>query len=289
VTTILEQARADLYANMNERGLLSVVGQKRVPSMADGDSKPSVSIASAMARRLSPTVRSTRLDGQTAGKIFEEEVTTFLRTTFPLLSSIRPGNWEVTRITGTSKSVIGDYEPYRHLEKLSQAVKNDRTLGALIGDSYAILPDVVVTRGPETDTQINASQPQDFVDDTLAHRTIIRQSNNPSRILHAVVSCKWTMRSDRAQNTRSEALSLVRGRKGRLPHIVAVTAEPLPSRLASLALGTGDLDMVYHLALHELMDAVDAEGDDTSKDLIETMVEGQRLRDIADLPLDLTV
>ncbi len=37
--------------------------------------------------------------------------------------------------------------------------------------------------------------------------------------------------SDRAQNTRSEALNLIRNRKGRLPHIVVVTEEPSPSRL----------------------------------------------------------
>ena len=45
----------------------------------------------------------------------------------------------------------------------------------------------------------------------------------------------------RSQNTRTEDLNLIRNRKGRLPHVVAVTAEPLPMRIASLALGTGDL------------------------------------------------
>jgi hypothetical protein len=41
-----------------------------------------------------------------------------------------------------------------------------------------------------------------------------------------------------------------------VPHIVAVTAEPLPSCLASLALGTGDIDCVYYFALVELEEAV---------------------------------
>jgi len=74
-------------------------------------------------------------------------------------------------------------------------------------------------------------------------------------ILHGSISCKWTLRADRAQNARTEALNLVRKRKGRVPHIVVVTAEPLPSRLASLALGTGDIDRVYHFALRELQEA----------------------------------
>ena len=64
------------------------------------------------------------------------------------------------------------------------------------------------------------------------------------------------MRSDRAQNTRTEALNLIRGRKGNTPLIVAVTFEPLPSRIASLAMGTGDLDCTYHGALNELLEAV---------------------------------
>lgn len=108
-------------------------------------------------------------------------------------------------------------------------------------------------------------------------------------MLHAVISCKWTMRSDRAQNARSEALNLIRNRKGRAPHIAVVTAEPLPSRISSLALGTGDIDCVYHFALNELVAAVSDLGSDDSRELLQIMIEGQRLKDISDLPLDLTI
>jgi len=97
------------------------------------------------------------------------------------------------------------------------------------------------------------------------------------------------MRSDRAQNVRTEALNLIRHRKGHTPHVVVVTAEPLPSRLASLTLGTGDLDCVYHVALPELTAAVERLNDTTAQDLLHTMITGQRLRDIADLPLDLAI
>lgn len=97
------------------------------------------------------------------------------------------------------------------------------------------------------------------------------------------------MRSDRAQNSRSEALNLIRNRKGRTPHIVVVTAEPLPSRLASLALGTGDLDFVYHIALPELRSAVKKFGSPDSRECLDIMINGKRLRDISDLPLDLAV
>lgn len=49
-------------------------------------------------------------------------------------------------------------------------------------------------------------------------------------ILRASVSAKYTMRSDRAQNSRTEALNLIYNRKGHLPHIVVATAEPMPNR-----------------------------------------------------------
>ena len=116
--------------------------------------------------------------------------------------------------------------------------------------------------------------------------TPLRRANSQVDILHASVSCKWTLRSDRSQNARTEGLNLVRNRKGRTPHIVVVVGEPLPSRITSLAYGTGDIDCIYHFALRELVEA--AEGNDSDHDL-NTLVSGRRLRDISDLPFDLTI
>ena len=81
----------------------------------------------------------------------------------------------------------------------------------------------------------------------------------------------------------------MRNRKGRLPHVVVVTGEPMPSRIASIALGTGDIDCVYHFALHELVESVGVLELEDAKELLDTMIEGKRLRDIADLPLDLAI
>ena len=77
-----------------------------------------------------------------------------------------------------------------------------------------------------------------------------------------------------------------------MPHIVVVTGEPLPSRIASLALGTGDVDCVYHFALYELIQAVRQFSWGGREDTLETimnLVNGKRLKDISDLPLDLSV
>lgn len=125
--------------------------------------------------------------------------------------------------------------------------------------------------------------------DKEARYTGLRLKNNSMPILHASISCKWTLRSDRAQNARSEGLNLVRNRKGRLPHIVVITGEPTPNRIASIALGTGDIDQVYHFALYELLDTVKELGMNDAEDSINTMIQGKRLRDISDLPLDLIV
>jgi len=68
-----------------------------------------------------------------------------------------------------------------------------------------------------------------------------------------------------------------------------VTSEPLPSRLASIALGTGDIDMIYHFALPELVESVNETESPDSSEMMRIMLEGKRLRDISDLPLDLAV
>ncbi len=68
-----------------------------------------------------------------------------------------------------------------------------------------------------------------------------------------------------------------------------ITAEPLPSRPASIALGTGDVDCVYHFALDELQRVIEASTYDDAKAMLATMVDGARLRDISDLPLDIAV
>ena len=152
-------------------------------------------------------------------------------------------------------------------------------------------PDIVVTRHPATNEEVNESET--LLDDTgLAALTPFLEKNQatPLPYLHASISCKWTIRSDRSQNTRTEALNLVRNRKGHLPHIVAVTAEPLPMRIASLALGTGDLDCVYHFALDELREVCrSVDGGEDQLEMLETMIQGDRLRDISDLPFDLAV
>ena len=261
--------------------------EKGVVNNADGSSKISVAIAGRIADLLQSETVGTRAAGQTSGNKFESICASFVRDSFEYLQHLRPGNWTIEQVSSRNRMEIARYEQYAHLVALQRAASNDPELAAALGSDYTITPDIVVARATEPDSVINV--PHCLVDETVATHASIRAANGGSPLLHASISCKWTIRSDRAQNSRSEALNLVRNRKGRLPHIVVVTGEPLPSRLASIALGTGDIDCVYHFALHELEQALKDLNYPDALDMFNVMVHGKRLKDISDLPLDLAI
>jgi hypothetical protein len=54
-------------------------------------------------------------------------------------------------------------------------------------------------------------------------------------------------------------------------------------------LGTSDLDCVYHFALPELLQVVTPSAYPDAYDTLRMLVDGKRLRDIADLPLDMCI
>lgn len=283
----LAQARRDYHAALLASGVLAV-NEKGIASNADSSQRSSIAYARHIATSLLVETVGERLAGQTSGGEFETATAAFVRATFLRLGMLRPGDWSVVKVAGRrSIEYIAAYEQYAHLFDLDAAIKQNPELRAVLGNAYVIAPDVVVVRQPVDDDLINRDE--HYVDDSVASLTSMRRVNQERGILHAVISCKWTLRSDRAQNARSESLNLIRNRKGRLPHIAVVTAEPSPSRLASLALGTGDIDCLYHFALPELIEAVHAEDNDEAASLLDVMVSGKRLKDISDLPLDLAV
>jgi hypothetical protein len=257
--------------------------EKGVPNIADSDSPISVAVAREMVGQLDYPLAEKAPVGQTAGHFFEQFTRKFLKDSFELLQHIRPGEWKF------SMGKISRYEQYEHLAALQRLLEERPELKATLGGEYLVTPDIVIGRRPLSDDEINQFGP--VIDDSemLCRLTPLRARNRPKTcwILHASISCKWTIRSDRAQNVRTEGVNLIRNRKGHIPHIVAVTAEPLPTRLASLALGTGDLDCVYHFALPELRSATERVGGPEQLEMLLAMIDGRRLRDISDLPFDL--
>ena len=258
-----------------------------VVSNADDGNAASIAIARDVAELLGPLKTQVKTKGQTAGKVFENECRSFLAETFLKLGHLRPGQWSLQVLEQRDKQGISRFEQYAHLSALAKAVMNNPELATVLGNDYLITPDIVVFREPVTDEEINQSAL--LVDSETAARSPLRKSSGSQALIHSSVSCKWTLRSDRAQNARSEALNLIRNRKGRVPHIVSIIAEPLPGRIASLALGTSDLDCVYHFALPELLQVVTKEAYPDAHEMLRTLVDGKRLRDIADLPLDLCI
>ncbi len=257
------------------------VDNNGVPNNADKHSDISSALARGIISRLEYPLRLTQPPGQTSGSLFEQITAVYLEKAFLQLQHLRPGEWAFS----VGKRVE-EFEQYEHLAELEQALATHKKLRATLGD-YIIKPDIVIGRKPILDSEINREQ--EIAGNDIAIYTPLRYSNSRKPILHASISCKWTIRSDRSQNARTEGLNLIRSRKGNAPHIVIVTAEPYPQRIASLALGTGDIDCVYHIALPELQEAATEYNNEAVLEMLDILVNGKRLRNISDLPFDLAI
>lgn len=257
-----------------------------VPNIADKGNRASIEISKLILGLVGYSGNNDTPSGQRAGSQFEAITRDYLEQCFTLINHLRPGKFRFSLNTP-----ISHFEQYEHLQILSQLLKTNTTLATALGTDYLITPDIIIAREPISDDEVNIHDTLVSQDRAISNLTPLLRENRPGStlLLHASISCKWTIRSDRAQNIRTEALNLIRNRKGHSPHAVAVTAEPLPTRLASLALGTGDLDCVYHFALYELRKALNIIGNVDQLDMLNNMIEGRRLRDISDLPFDLAI
>lgn len=286
MNSLISNAREQYHNQLLDEGVLTI-DTKGIPSNADKSSALSIKIAKGITDQLVARNAQQKSQGQTSGAKFEQINMQFLQATFPHLQNLRPGKWHIVRLGNRNSIKTSSFAQYAHLDYLNHLVKEDTILASSLGNDYMVAPDVVIYRETEPDEVINEDE---FVlDDNVCKLCNLRKSNGSLPIPHASVSAKWTMRSDRAQNSRTEALGLIRNRKGHLPHIVVVTGEPLPSRIASLALGTGDIDCVYHFALYELVKAVEQTGAEDSIEMLKMLIDGNRLKDISDLPIDLAV
>ncbi|MEU7138207.1 NgoMIV family type II restriction endonuclease [Nocardia sp. NPDC046473] len=223
-----------------------------VPNSADVDNPTSLRLAAHVLEQLgnpNPNLVETAPDvpPTNPGRLLEVQVLTNLANELPLLDPRR--KWDFAR----GKSIVG-YAQYQHLAGIKAAIAQDPNLRVTLGTDYLIKPDVLVgLLGTPTSTK------------------------HPW--LHAAIACKWTIRSDRVQNIRHENSNMIRHRRGRLPHLVTVTAEPLPTRLASIAQGTGEVDATYHIAYDELADAVAAYGSSEQQAAWDEVTKQGRLLD----------
>lgn len=295
--SVLRDARREFHKKICEKILGYKDGKgNRYLSCADRGSPASIGISDLLVKQIDFPLCNKLPTGQTSGSEFAEVVCDFVRSLFLYLHDFRPGNWSFR----TKETAIDNFEQYQHLSDVERVLKRSKELRAFMGSDYVITPDIVVSRSPISEAEFNQQGTLTAKTAEIAAYTGLREINRNPRVelLHASISCKWTLRSDRAQNIRTEALNLLRNRKGSNPQICAVTMEPLPSRLAAIAMGTGDIDMTYHAALPELIYAVKEfknkaetkkENSDREAQLqtLTDLVDGKRLRDISDLPFDL--
>lgn len=229
---------------------------KLVPNTADIASVTSMNLAGAVLDNLG-VARDVPTDvPRDGGGALEQMTRHDLQSQLATLAPER--SWAVD--CGT---LISRFEQYRHLDALDALVKAQPELRVTIGMDYMIRPDVTVGIAPPVQLMVE----------------------NPEAVafLHAVVSCKWTIRSDRVQNIRHEFGQMIRHRRGRQPHLITLTAEPLPTRLASIARGTGEVDATYHVAFDALDQAVAQLGNRDQEDAWRECVDQGRLKSYAEL------
>jgi hypothetical protein len=258
------------------------------------------------------SARTAPLKPQTIGTEFERLVRWFLQEAFiNQVGFLRTDKFAIPRPSGD----ISKYLQYRHLVDIGSITKLvQQTMGPLSNDdmrlisrlkasSYLIRPDVVIENIPITAEKLNERWrdwrsantvgPHDIGDEYVSASdnngtVLLNENNNESSLLHAIISCKWTIRSDRGQNVRSEARFSTNERRGSTPHVVAVTGEPRPTRIRSIALGS-EVDCVYHFDLRKLQNAVETSDNASEIEWLKILMEADRLRDLSALPLDLAL
>lgn len=286
-----QSARRNFHAALLESGVLCMKAREDqdrgaaddFPSNADGNSPTSIAMAKAVLERLAAQERPRgRPTGQVTGGTFEQATRSYVQDTLSAPGANWPGTWNLD----PDRRMIFRRGQSRHFAGLA-GTGTKCTGTAVVPDSgYILAPDILVVREPEPNRVNN----QDRISDKVAARQYNHgQPTNGHPTLCASISCLWTLRSGMVTYVKSEALNLMRYRKGERPRVAVVTGEPMPSRLASLALVTGDLDCVYHFALPELMKSIKALRLDDSLYMLKLLVQSRCLKDVSDLPLDLAV
>ena len=197
---LIAEARNHFYERLFETNTLTLT-KAGVASNADTSSRGSKAIAGKIIDILRDKhnyVVNTvdKISGQTLGRQFELLTMEFLQETFPHLQNLRPGQWSILQLGNNNRLKTSDFEQYEHLAYLNALTAENAQLAAALGNDYMVAPDVVIYRSLYEDEEINAGQC--IVNDDICKMAAIRKSNGGKPLLHASVSAKYTMRSDRA-------------------------------------------------------------------------------------------
>ncbi|MDA0140088.1 NgoMIV family type II restriction endonuclease [Solirubrobacter deserti] len=318
--SVIFDAKEQLITDLVARELLGY-RSTGLPSVSDGTShaigEEFLNLLSASRSPARSLANPTTGEANAIGAGFAEAIETFLRSCLcsPEALAIRRENWEFQR----GKIYAGrQYAHLRLLERLDRdatrmkvdpvpskprspkskvaerealAAEEREQLEVLLHGEYLVDADLLVLIPPKDHGQLTAKRRGGdrlvTADELKSLRSPLTAAPGEVPLCHANVSCKFTLRNDRGQNVRTEALQLARQRRGPMPRMVVATAEVWPGRLESLGKGTGEIDCVYHLSLPLLERAVRRVSPPEVQRQLELLIRADRLRDIADLPLDL--
>lgn len=273
-------------------------GSPLVPNTSDASDAFSVEVGAAMFDAMG-VERSTRAEEPT-GTPFSQKVDADLTAQLKAVGS--------TLDVQTEKR-LALFEQFRHVDALrgftaepSRPVQQGWRKVVRFLRSKVTAPPRDVTR---RDALIDAFE-QALADETALRRQIVEDLGEESLLgldvtvsrtppeawllphLEAGLSLKWSLRTDRAQDCRSQGAKMAALRRGRMPHFAAVTIEPRPYFLNILGGGSGEIDCVYHLDLPALELAIEATCKGKPRraktaDTFRRLVEQRRLRDYGEL------
>ena len=218
---------------------------------------------------------------------FEATVKEFFTRLLPYSGGLLPVGCSVEAQPADAPLALARFAQFKHVAELERLGVEEMSIRSSVLMGLAVDPNVLMVRTPLHDNTINERAV--LVELTLARRSWLRERYQPKPLLHAALWCRASMSRDTGGAIRASARTLIHLRRGRAPHLVAVTCEFLPSRIVDVALAPGELDCCYHCALPELRSALGAAGAEEELDALNAMVQTQRLRDTSDLFLDLAM
>jgi hypothetical protein len=101
---LFTKERAEFHNRLLQEGILTV-DSEGVPSNADKSQDFSKKVAVGLVSQLGKARVSGRAAGQTSGDLFEKEVRSFIEATFLKLGHLRPGAWDVLRVSSRQSTL----------------------------------------------------------------------------------------------------------------------------------------------------------------------------------------
>jgi len=283
----LDNVRRDYQRAICEE-LVAFYGDSHIPTIADRTSPGSVDLSCRLISALGMQLGAEERSQETINRRFCDLTAEFIIRALSVLHRANTQDWSVV-IGGMASDFVDLLGNHSTLPRLQRALAADPQVRTELDRYYLITPDIIVGRKQARASLAEGAQP-------TAQRELNGNPSAPSdeggggkSFVRASISCNWMLRSNQIHSVHTEPLNLIRTQECIVPHIMVVTFEPLPNRLASIALGSGDIDCTYHVALHELRVAVRDCGNDAHIEQLEGLIEGKRLRDVGDLPFDLAI